>query len=120
MRRGSSEKINAIEVPMTTLGTMAFRRLNLPILIKLDIEGHEIEALKGGRALLDQTEMVIAEVSVAARFQGAASCGEFLAFMEACGFALFDVVDLGQLGADGPLVSMDVALLRKDSRLWCA
>jgi hypothetical protein len=107
-----------IDVETTTLDSMRFETLQRPILMKIDIEGREMDALKGGRTLLSHTEMLIAELSVPERFEGAPSCGEFLAFMEACGFTLFDVVDLAQMSADGPLVSMDLAFLRRDSQLW--
>jgi FkbM family methyltransferase len=107
-----------ITVDITTLDSMKFERLEQPILMKLDIEGSEMEALQGGHTLLSRTEMLIVELSVTERFEGAPSCAEFLSFLEASGFAMFDVVDLSQLGADGPLVSMDLAFLREDSQLW--
>ncbi len=107
-----------IEVEIGTLDLLGITTVERPILLKLDVEGHEMKAHQGGHTILSRTEMLIAELSVVERFEGAPSCGEFLAFVEASGFALFDVVDLAQLGADGPLVSIDLAFLRKDLRLW--
>ena len=102
IKHGIFQNEHEIRVKTTTLDSLKFEALERPILMKLDIEGREIEALKGGRTLLSHTEMLIAELSVAERFEGAPSCGEFLAFMEACGFALFDVVDLAQLAPTVP------------------
>jgi hypothetical protein len=118
IEHGILQDEHEIEVEVSTLDLLRFAKLERPILLKLDVEGHEMAVLQGGRTILSRTEMLIAELSVVERFEDTPSCGEFVAFVEACGFALFDVVDLAQLGADGPLVSMDLAFLRKDSQLW--
>jgi FkbM family methyltransferase len=65
-------------------------------LLKLDIEGHEIEALRGAAGLLGRVEVVVSEV----RFfdvngSGRPVFGDVMAFLEARGFALFDFASLG-------------------------
>lgn len=82
-----------------------------PFLLKLDVEGGELPALRGAVAVLRQTQMVIAEISIMNRYDGEASFAEVVEFMHRHGFRLFDIIELNHLGSDGPLSYVDVAFV---------
>jgi FkbM family methyltransferase len=87
-------------------------------LLKLDIEGHEIEALRGAGALLQRTEVVVSEV----RFfdvnaSGRPVFGEVMAFLGACGFALFDFASLSSRLRDQRLWLGDAVFVKRGSPL---
>jgi FkbM family methyltransferase len=89
-----------------------------PYLVKLDVEGAELDALKGGVRTLSQTDLVLAEVSILPRHRGEASLAEFVAFMDAQGFRLFDIPSMDQRGSGGTLVYIDAAFVRKADPRW--
>ena len=64
--------------------------LEAPFLLKIDTEGHELDVVEGAGELLQRTEVVIAEVSVAERFEVGYRFEEFVAAMSARGFRVFD------------------------------
>lgn len=72
-----------------------------PILLKLDTEGRELDVLRGATALLRHTQMVIAEVSVAGRFEGGYHFEDVVLFMRDHGFRLADILSIAH--ADGEL-----------------
>ncbi|MCY3763204.1 MAG: FkbM family methyltransferase [Gemmatimonadetes bacterium] len=79
-------------VEMTTLDRILREHPDLepPFLLKIDTEGHELEVVEGADELLRRTEVVIAEVSVAERFEEGYRFEEFVAAMGARGFRVFD------------------------------
>jgi FkbM family methyltransferase len=84
------------EVPLTTLDILFEERgWATPIGLKLDVEGLEHEVVQGARSLLEETQFVIAEVSVTSRFVGECTSTEFIALMKSHGFGVCDIVDTG-------------------------
>jgi FkbM family methyltransferase len=58
-------------VPICTLDShFASEMLRKPILLKLDVQGYEIEALRGGEKFVRQCEWVLAEASFAPMYKG--------------------------------------------------
>jgi len=94
------------------------KTLEEPILIKIDTEGYEHCVVAGASEFLDHTELIIAEVNVRKRFEESYLFNEFIEIMKSKNFHLFDVVDLGQFGSDGPLMYMDAVFVKEGSSLW--
>jgi len=105
------------DVPVTTLDALlALDTADAPALLKLDLQGHEIHALRGAAATLRQVEVVVTEVSFY-RLAGEASFAELIAFFDTNGFDVFDVASLSGRGRDGRLRQGDVIFARRDSPL---
>lgn len=68
--------------------------LERPILLKLDTEGNELSALRGAKTLLEATDTVIAEVSIARRFEGSYEFEDVVLFMREAGFQLFGFLNV--------------------------
>lgn len=70
-------------------------------LIKADVQGAEIEVLRGGLQTLRNARVVLLEVSVLRYNEGAPLFSELVAFMAGLGFELLEVADHLRT-ADGP------------------
>ena len=97
---GAIARNGPIEVPVVTLDAhFGERRVDL---LKLDIEGYELEALRGARAVLAKRPALAIEMHVALYQDRARQVAE-----------LFELVDAGaydasiQLEVDGPIVPFD-------------
>jgi hypothetical protein len=106
--------------PATTLDALLASRVSPAdrTLLKLDIEGHELEALRGAAVLLESVEVIVIEV----RFfdvnrSGRPLFAEVLAFLEARGFSLYDVDMLASRPRDLRLRIGDVIFVRRGSPL---
>ncbi len=88
------------------------------MLLKLDLEGHELAALEGASALLPSVEVLVTETCF---FQaapgGASTCSDMLAVLTENGFALYDVAALASRPRDGRLRMGDLIFVRGDSPL---
>jgi FkbM family methyltransferase len=109
-----------LQAPATTLDALLAPALTREdrVLLKLDIEGHELEALRGAPALLDLVEVLVCEV----RFfdvnrSGRPEFGEVLAFLDGRGFVLYDVDMLSSRPRDLRLRIGDVIFVRRGSPL---
>ena len=81
------------EVAMTTLDSLVERhRLDPPYAIKLDVQGAELDALRGARRALERSIVVTAEIRLA---QQRDTLAELVAHMKDSGWALFDLTNLG-------------------------
>ncbi|MGO8676426.1 MAG: FkbM family methyltransferase [Limisphaerales bacterium] len=88
MSFSKDKQLRSIEVPIMRLDTFAAGRvLAAPLLIKLDLQGFELEALKGGVELLQRTNYVLAETVFESMYQGEPLFHELLSFMSSVGFA---------------------------------
>jgi len=88
-----------------------------PFLLKLDVQGFELEVLRGAPATLRDSEVVILETSLLPYNQGAPLFGEVVAFLADAGFAVYDFCGQHRRQSDHALFQTDVAFVRADSPL---
>ena len=110
----AEEIVERRRVRLTTLDQiLAQSSYPAPFGLKLDAEGFELEILRGGTKALEQTEFVIAEVSIKKRFVGGYRFSDIVGFLGERGFELIDILNFGPatqrfydclfLGRDHPL-----------------
>jgi FkbM family methyltransferase len=85
-------------------------------LLKLDLQGHELDALRGGEKALRSIEVVLIEVSLYSQ-SGPPVATEVIAFMTAMGFALYDIASLSGRPRDNRLREADLVFVRQNSQL---
>jgi FkbM family methyltransferase len=83
------------------------------VLLKLDVQGSELEALRGGERFLGRVEAVELELSLAPMYEGQALYRDVLDFLHERGFLLV-AVDPGYTDATtGYMQQMDAILVRR-------
>jgi FkbM family methyltransferase len=101
------------EIPVTTLDDLcAQRTLNGPYLIKVDVQGAELEVLAGATAILPDTEGVILEVSLFQLLDGIPEFAEVVETMGEYGFATYDLFEGLARPADAALAQIDMAFVK--------
>lgn len=111
----TGSKLIEREVEVITLDSLV-DQLEGPFLLKIDTEGHEAEVIRGASAFLDHTEVVIAEVSIARRFENGYSFEDFLQLMLRNGFAVIDILHVSYLPSSGRVSYADVVFGRNQTR----
>jgi FkbM family methyltransferase len=74
-----------------------FDRLQKGVLLKIDIEGSEVPALMGAKALLSLTKIVICECSLDADFPGGDNFTKIFKILTQQGFKLQDIIRVPRL-----------------------
>ena len=85
--------------------------------IKMDVQGYELEVLKGGRQTLARAQAILIELSLIEINEGAPLLDEALSFMRAAGFAAYDILEIHRRPLDGAMNQIDVLFVREDSFL---
>lgn len=85
-------------------------------LLKLDVQGYELEVLKGGMQTLQHAEIVVMEASLIPINQGCPTIEEVLSFMKEHGFRLLDLCDMHRR-RDRALWQVDVVFVNETSPL---
>ena len=99
---------------MSTLDSYISRKgLPLPSMIKLDVQGAEIDILNGSREVLKTTKVVLLECPIVHYNWGSPSILEYLEFMYRENFVPYFVTELHRLGE--VLVQIDIAFIHKDT-----
>ena len=95
-------------IPAITLNEIC-RERNLPgpYLIKVDVDGQELDVLAGATQILQQTEYITVEVCLLAQMY------DIIHFMKSQGFVAYDIVDLGYRPSDGALWQVDMAFVKE-------
>lgn len=90
-------------------------RLSGRALLKVDVEGGEIDVLKGAPNLLKNSEFVILETVIKSAFDGGPEFFDVVAYMYEHGFCVFDVLDPTDSFKTGNLEKVDLVFTRKNS-----
>jgi FkbM family methyltransferase len=112
---------DATTYPATTLDSLLASRVRREdrLLMKLDIEGHELQALRGAPVVLGLTEVVFSEV----RFfdvnaGGAPVFADVATLLREHGFEVYEIAALSGRRRDGRLRLGDVVFIRRGSPLF--
>lgn len=106
-----SRRQRTITVRTARLDAMlAGEDLARPLLMKLDIQGGELEALKGAERTLEQTDFVLVECSFVELYEGQAMGDEVIAFLRGRGFDLAGLYS--PTDVEGRLLQADALLVR--------
>ncbi len=89
-----------------------------PLLLKADVQGYELEVLKGAKQCLELAEMLLLEVSFRRFYQQCVLADEVIAFAGACGFRIHDICSYTQRPADNELIQSDLLFVRESSPLF--
>ncbi|MEG5016172.1 MULTISPECIES: FkbM family methyltransferase [unclassified Microcoleus] len=112
----SSENFELRTIPAVTLDEICkTRQLEGPYLIKVDVDGRELDVLAGATQTLQNTELVIVEVNlyVTARFDKMASV---INFMKEQGFVAYDLVNLACRYSDLALFQVDMVFVKESGQ----
>jgi FkbM family methyltransferase len=86
-------------------------------LIKIDCQGAELDILRGGTTLVQQTDVVLLECSFACEYnKGAPTFVDYITYMDSIGFGVLDITEFHR--ANDILIQIDILFLRKTSPLW--
>ncbi len=92
------------------------KAFGFPDLIKIDVQGFELEVLRGAKESLLHAEFCLMEVSLLQLGEEPLVI-EVMNFMDAEGFQLYDVCQLMRRPFDKALYQMDFLFIRKNSKL---
>ena len=112
----SSENFELRTIPAVTLDEVCkTRQLEGPYLIKVDVDGRELDVLAGATQILQNTELVIVEVTlyVLARFE---KMSAVINFMKEQGFVAYDIVNLAYRPSDSALFQVDMVFVKKSGQ----
>jgi FkbM family methyltransferase len=93
-------------------------RIPMPDFIKMDVQGYELEVLRGGIEAFKTCEMVLLEVSFYREHPQMPTIEEVIAFMVAHGFRWFDVMGMIRYPDDDALWQMDLHFLKTSHAIW--
>jgi FkbM family methyltransferase len=107
---------SSIQLPMRTLDScLEDKPLRGPLLMKIDVQGFELEVLRGASRTLGEAELVILETSLLPYNEGAPLLAEVVAFLAERGFATLDFCGQWRRETDHMLFQTDVAFARLES-----
>jgi len=111
-----------VHVPVTTLDQLA-QQFGVTDFVKLDVEGYELEALKGAGTLFGRTTLFVIEVALY-RFEKRPMLHDVVAFMAEREYYVYDVAGFIRRPYDGAVGLTDLCFarspLRGPEREWAA
>ncbi len=85
-----------------------------PYLLKIDVQGAELDVLAGAREILDQAEYIILEVSFFQFVKDGPQLYDIIAFMKSKGFVAYDTFSAHYKLIDGAMAQNDIAFVKED------
>jgi len=92
-------------------------KVETPDLIKLDVQGYELEVLRGAVNALTTCQMVLAEVNFFAWHKKVPTVTQVIQFMAEHGFCWYDIAGVIRRPTDDALWQMDLIFVRQDHPL---
>lgn len=106
-----------IEVKVKTLDSICDAHDVVPDLVKLDLQGYELAALRGATKVLESTEIFIIEFGCLPAYIDRTTPNDLMALMYEFDFCLYDVVDLIYRPYDNALTGGDFFFVKNSSKL---
>jgi FkbM family methyltransferase len=106
----------AVKLPLTTLDDLvAGTKFAAPQLLKVDVQGHDLEVLKGATKTLRSVDVIIVEVSLIPLHSRAPSVREVIDWLDEQGFQLLDIAGFIRRPVDDALWQVDAVFKRRES-----
>lgn len=106
------KKTDSIPVPISTLDDYTLKTGVIPDIVKLDVQGYELEVLKGAISTLNKIKFIIIEVSFSEFYKGQPLFEEIVSYMFSNGFRVYA---FGQGTATGKVISQsDILFINKN------
>lgn len=103
---------------LRTLDSLLAEKSFSPVdLLKLDVQGYELQVLAGARETLADTSFVLVEASLQRLYEDSPLVADVLARMESLNFQLYDITELHRRPLDGATAQADLLFVRKQSPL---
>jgi len=106
-----------VAVALKTIDTISDEHGLRPDLVKLDLQGYELEALKGAGEVLKSAEVFIIEFGCLQAYVERATPNDLMKLMYENGYCLYDIVDLIYRPYDNALTGGDFIFVKLDSDL---
>jgi FkbM family methyltransferase len=100
-------------VPIITIDSLFENTEDLPQLVKLDIQGYELEALAGATKLFGHTECFIVEINMYERVATVPQFSDVVAFFADRDYKVYDIPGDLRRPLDNALWAVDLAFVRK-------
>jgi FkbM family methyltransferase len=105
------------QVPVVTIDEVcAEKNAKGPYLVKLDVQGAELQVLAGAERTLRETEVVILEVTLFGTIIGGAQLWDVVAKMKEYGFVAYDIFGFLYRPLDNALAQADMIFVRENGR----
>lgn len=106
-----------LDTEVETIDNIAARTGLLPDLLKLDLQGAELDALHGATRVLGHAEMVMVEFGCLGAYTGRTSPRDLIDCLYAHDYCLYDIVDCHYRPFDGALTGGDFLFVKNSSAL---
>lgn len=107
-----TDEISAIDVPTTSLDECLDHDIERPVLLKIDVQGFELEVLRGANRLLKVIDVVLVECSFEEFYSGQAKAEDVIRFLHDRGFALAGA-SAPSLDRHGVILQLDLIFIRR-------
>jgi FkbM family methyltransferase len=105
-------------VPLITLDKLrAEKKIQLPILLKVDVQGAELDVLAGGNILIPECDVIILETSFFSFLTGSLQFADVIAYMKDKDFVVYDIFGGHLRPFDGALAQVDLMFVKESSFL---
>jgi len=88
------------------------KQLNGPYLLKIDVQGAELDALDGAQQVLLNTEVVVLEVSLFGFMKGAPQFIDVVSYMKNLNFVAYDIILGWNRPLDNALGQIDIVFVK--------
>lgn len=116
------EKVNSYEVDVVRLDSV-IGPMQRPVLLKLDVQGMELDVIRGCEGILDNIDMIILEATLLARTKDYLELASVVSEMLKRGFVVYDIISatyrpFDQATAQVDMVFVPVEHALRSNRTW--